>query len=501
MKGSCSKLLSRGAVWFVSLSLCLGWPVDTYPKDLVVKEGATVHLSGSNSYDNLFVEGGATLVLNDRVDIECNRFSLGGKIILSGDTRIYVLYGLNQPNSKDWAMRVVPSQAPYPNNFQPQIVQDHPAPVDGAEGNPGAPGSLGLKGYELELIVHGNLQIDSTQTTATQFAIKLGGQSGGRGGNAIGGGNGGDGGMGGGGGNLKVTVTGEIVANPSGWLFWNVNGGSAGGNSGNDAPEDLGGGGGNGGQGGTGGLIEIKAARIHKNIGAKLEANGGNAGFGGCAYNPDPAGEGGRGADGGRIVVRVREDLSQELGWWLYANGGFGTRPGNCSCNSCYYWDSSCVCHQLNNQTGQGGNGGHILVSARDIDNLGFYASGGNGGGGLSAHNLKCSYDGASCLWGSYNGIRIGDGGDGASAGNGGSVTLISSSKNVANRVTYTLRGGEPGIGGRGGAPGCSGPVKTCCTLCPSGSNGSDGSPGHPGGFGVKRQGGTVLVTPLLFRP
>lgn len=483
---------------------CLGLSFDLSAKDLVVKEGETVQLSGQHAYGLLDLQGGSTLVLHGRVGIECDRFSLGGKIILSGDTEIRVKHLLLNPNSKAWAMRVLPNQAPYPNNFQPQIVPDYAyRAADGASGNPGHAGDPGVTGYKLELVVHGDLQIDGTKETATRFTINLDGQHGGRGGNASGGGKGGDSGPGGGGGHLKVTVTDKIVANPWGWFYWSANGGYAGGSSGNDADETTGGGGGNGTQGGNGGLIEIQADGIDPYIGARLSANGGGSGGGGCAFDHDPPGKGAPGGNGGRIKLRVRGDLKPGARWELYAKGGYGTGAGDCSCASCYWWNTACVCNQVHNRTGQGGKGGRVSVVAADIDNLSLYATGGAGGNGLSGHNMQCSYDSVNmtCNWGSFNGAQVGDGGDAASGGSGGILTLISRTGSVGADVSYALEGGAAGSGGRGGRPSCPGHLPTCCTVCPSGTNGADGAPGPNGGFGVKRQGGTLLGIPLLFSP
>lgn len=489
-------VMSAFAVLLTLFSAGPGWA-----KDLVVASGAVVSLGQDKVYDNVLVDTGGTLVLNGALKLHCNRFTLGGRVIISGDTLIEVRYGLTHPNSSKWAMRVVPNQNsyPYPNNFGPEIVTDYPFRAqEGAAGNPGQAGAPGVAGYDLEIIVHGNLVIESPKDKATRFTINLDGQHGGSGGHATGGGKGGNSGSGGRGGRIMVTVSRAVLADIWGGLEWTANGGSAGWESGNDAIEDQGGGGGTGGQGGLGGNILLDAGQVHEYVYARFEVNGGSSGNGGCAYNGDKPGKTAPGADGGRISVRVGGDLLPLGGWSFHADAGNGGSPGDCSCSSCYWWNAACACHQINNWTGQGGNGGWIEVRANDTDKLTFYARGGNGGNGLSGYNFACLYDGTNCLWGSNNGVTIGNGGDGASAGNGGVVSVLSETRHVGDEVTYLLDGGLPGGGGRGGGPGCSGAVKTCCTICPTGTNGSAGAPGSPGSFAIKRTGGAVLILPFL---
>lgn len=469
-------------------------------EDLLVKNGETKPLSGDQTFDVVTVEAGGILVLNGQMKITCSRFSFAGKLIISGDTVIEMTYGRDHPDSNEWAMRIAPNQVLYP--FDPMISVDYPPIADdgGTEGS-GAAGSPGVDGYRLTMTVHGHMVFEGTEKRPTKFYIDLNGQSGGSGITEAGG-RSGNAGQGGKGGVLNLAVLGNIVVPSYVALDWSVNGGRGGEYGGPDDPSSYPGGGGNLGQGGAGGTIQLRARSIDPNLYyATLQANGGGGGSeAGDAYGGDEPGLSAPGGPGGQITVRTDGDFVPSARWSFYANGGAGGMCGDCFGSQCYWWTANCACHEIQNWTGQGGKGGRITVEARDINNLYFYSQGGNGGNGHSAHNMVCQYDGDSCLWGSNNGVRIGNGGDGASAGNGGLVSVISRTRSVGDGVSYVLNGGTGGTGGHGGGPSCTGGVQICCTdnICPSGVDGADGADGSPGSFTTKRQGGSLIVLPMI---
>jgi hypothetical protein len=463
--------------------------------DLLVGAGKTVPLGGDQLFDEVAVESGGTLVLNGNLRFTCSRFTLAGKLVISGDTVIETTYGKSHPDSPDWAFKVAPSA--------PLITVDYPLRAeDGVAGADGVGGSPGVSGHALTLIVHGDLFIESSETRTTKLAIELNGQTGGSGATADGG-KSGNAGLGGKGGTLSVTVHGALVGAPYGGLDWSADGGWGGYDGGPDNPETSGGSGGDLSQGGNGGSIRLNARRIDANIAySKFSANGGGAGgHAGDGYFGDPAGAAAPGGGGGQIAIVTAGDLEPVLRWTFEANGGAGGRTGSCYGGQCYWWKAHCACHEPQNWTGQGGRGGTITVEAGRIDNLEFFVRGGDGGIGETGHNMMCQHEtDGGCLWGANDGVRVGNGGDGASAGNGGIVSAVSRVRTIGPGVTYILYGGQGGASGKGGQPFCTGGVRTCCTTnaCPSGVNGASGVNGSPGTFQTKRQGGHVESLPLL---
>jgi hypothetical protein len=493
-----NRIVNLQVIVFFILSVFLG---TSYAADLIINNGETVDFTYDQTFDNVTIKAGGTLVFNGPMHFTCSRLSLAGTIIVSGDTVIEVTYGKTNPNSNEWAMLATDDEdyPYYPAYPYPYVKVDYPGSAQ--DGAPGGPGSPGVSGYDLTLIIYGHLHINNNVLSRTKFVIDIRGQNGGNGGDALVGGEGGDSGSGGSGGHLRVNVHGNIIAQPTGYLEMNVNGGNGGQKGGLDDDTTTGGSGGSLGTGGSGGTIELNVSTIDPDVwSSSFFANGGDSGFqAGGAFHGDPPGITTPGAPGGQITIRTEGNFAPNSRWSLFADGGNGGITGNCRGNqTCYFWNDLCACHQLHNLTGQGGNGGRLTVEAVTLDNVTFYSRGGNGGSGCSGANMLCQADLTTCSWGTTSyGVRIGNGGDGASAGNGGIITV--KAKSVGDEVAYVINGGQGGYGGQGGGPFCSG-IHSCCTdnICPSGANGANGVNGSSGSFSLKRKAGFLLYLPSI---
>ena len=177
--------------------------------------------------------------------------------------------------------------------------------------------------------------------------------------------------------------------------------GGKGGQGGSVCPEQAcspgnGGDGGSGGKGGNGGSLTVlvQKGRLNKLSGGRLEASGGLGGDGGRAGpvgagvgfpNPGRAGEAGRGGDGGKILVYAKDIMAATSGTALiWTNGGRGGKGADGEDGGSHVEGGRGTLASLGTHGGQGGNAGavlmHLACTANAININNGAGYGGDGG-------------------------------------------------------------------------------------------------------------------------
>lgn len=205
----------------------------------------------------------------------------------------------------------------------------------------------------------------------------------------------------------------------------------------------------NGGRGGDGGEVVVIATGGVVHVINQISARGG---YGGRPISPDGSTwtpfDGGQGGDGGRILLSGQGVGANALpgGLGLWADGGWGDWGG-----------SPTDAHRKGFGGGAGGNGGAIAINGQLIGPGSFVASATGGRGGWGG-------DGKGGINGSQGAPSGGPGYPGGRGGDGG-----------APGVLVGIAGAHsPGGGGDGGDGGQGG----------QGQDAPSGSPGGPGGNG-----------------
>jgi hypothetical protein len=240
--------------------------------------------------------------------------------------------------------------------------------------------------------------------------------------------------------------------------------------------------GGEGGRGGDGGAVLLVAAeevRMTSSTNISVSAGHGNTGGkgGGNVTGPQPGGQGGAGGVGGSIEVQANYLLTGLVA--MSGQGGAGGSGGNGGSASLPSCSAGCVTSVIGGGSGApggiGGGGGHggtvLLKISGDIDFFGVIILGGDPGGpgghsGASTLDviIPCDCDGYAPPVA---------GAAGGAGGAGGDIRFIASGD-------VTLVGALLVIGGNGGAGGSGAAGKYCdnIPIAPAGGDGGDGGVG-----------------------
>ena len=457
--------------------------------DLRVAAGQQILLgSGDHVYENVEIAKGGVLRFSGPVRLTCNRMILAGAIYLKGDSIIEVNWGLLNPSSTEYAMKLGTGDNNW--SYDNGIFYDFPESAASAQQWSGLLGSDGIDGYDLTLIVHGILSIHG------YAQIKLNGQNGGNGASGSDGFSGitcqnsdfslawvgGNGGNGGNGGRFKAIVSGRVdrydQMGIGARLFHYGKGGNGGsGGAGCIGSTQLtlpGARGGDGGRSGSGGSLFLSSPEIdpyvlleNVDVSGGVGGRPGNGGPGTNVLSPHRGLTGQPGGTGGQINILAMCSFRPSLSN-LKANGGMGgaaSTPGQVN-----NWDCSDGLKGLDNDTGIGGQGGTIQVSAANLSSLTMNSRGGQGGQGGTGGDTWC-------------GTLGGNGGAGATGGDGGAIAVQADTVDDPT-VSEDISGGLGGEGGLGNSD-------------PPGNAGSQGSPGVAGSSTQAPRGDEVFSSSL----